>query len=102
MGDRIDYSNLKKLTGNLKRNLSNKYKELGKINQDAGPSIVSSSGTGSGASVSDTNVHQESLDTLFNQNTFNGNLIIGGITADFIETDATRKRHKHRISVASR
>ena len=92
MNNRIDYSNIKKLTNTLKSNLAEKYRELGKINQDAAPSNLSSSNVGS-AAISEQNQHQDQLDTLFNQNTFNGNIIInGGITADYIETSASQEK----------
>ena len=95
----LDYSNIRNITSSLKKNLSAKYKDLGKIKEEAGTAIVSSSGSGAGAAAADI-PHVDELDQLFNQGTYNGNLVVnGGITVDYIESLSEIQQRRSNINI---
>ena len=81
----IDYSNLKNITKELKKNLAEKYSTLERIASEVNNAAITQSGGG----PSNTGLGEmgDLLDIFFSQNTYNGTLKInGGLIVDYIDS----------------
>ena len=81
----IDYSNIRQITQQLKKNLKDKYNSLEKLTSEASATNISAGSGGAGGDpLGDMG---DLIDIFFNQGTYNGTLKVnGGIVVDYVES----------------